>query len=212
MKQLIIMGAGGCGREVLQIALNINQLCNRWDNIAFLDYDEHILDNKKCSAKVIGNDDNYSIQENDEFVCAIGNSKIREKTMAKMEQKGAKFINLIHPTAVIADSAVLSTGIIVYPYSIITADTYIGKGCIINMNCTIAHDITIGDFSTISPSCDITGHCTIGKHVFMGVGARIIPSITIGDNAFIGAGSIVMTKVKADRKVLGNPAKVIQGW
>lgn len=212
MKQLIILGAGGCGREVLQIALNINQISDRWDKFAFLDYNEHILDNKNCIAKVIGNDDNYCIQENDEFVCAIGNSRIREKTMIKMEQKGAEFINLIHPTAVIADSAVLSTGIIVYPYSIITADTSVGKGCIINMNCTIAHDSTIGDFCTISPSCDITGSCTIGNHVFMGVGAHIIPSITIGDSAFICAGSTVMTKVKSDRKVLGNPAKVMQGW
>lgn len=212
MKRLIIMAAGGCGREVLQWALDINEKTPRWDFFGFLDYDEHMLDGKNSVAQIVGNDDSYEIQDNDEFICAVGNGSIRERIINKMEERGARFINLIHPTAIVARSAELGGGVVVYPYSLITADAYVGKGCIINMNCSIAHDVKMSDYCTISPNCDIAGMCTIGKHVFMGVGAHIIPSMTVEDDAYICAGSIVMTKVKAGAKVIGNPAKRIRGW
>lgn len=212
MNRLILLGAGKCGREVLQLALDINKIEKRWGFFGFLDYTDAGLEDKECIAKVIGTDDNYSIQENDHFICTIGDGCLREKIMKKMEDKGAKFVNLIHPTAVIADSAHLSEGIIVYPYTVITTDTHIGKGCIINMNCTIAHDVVIKDYCTISPGCNITGGCSIGSNVFLGVGANIIPNVKIGDRAMICAGSVVMTNVKADRKTMGNPAKVYTPW
>lgn len=212
MKRLIIMAAGGCGREVLQWALDCNEKTPRWDFFGFLDYDKHILDGKNTVAKIIGNDEDYEIQENDEFVCAVGNGALREKIIDKMEKRGAHFIDLVHPTAVVARSAVLEGGVIVYPYSLITADTSVGKGCIINMNCSIAHDVKMGAYCNISPNCDISGMCTIGRNVFMGVGSHIIPSIKVGDNAFICAGSVVMTKVAAGAKMIGNPAKRVRAW
>lgn len=207
MKRLIIIGAGGCGREVLQWAMDINDKTPRWDFFGFLDYDEHALDDKDCPAAIIGNDDTYLIQEDDEFICAIGDGALREKIMTRMQQRGAQFIHLIHPTAVVARSASLGDGVIVYPYASITTDTTIGKGCIINMNSYIAHDVTMGAFCTISPNCTITGACNIEDHVFIGVGAHVIPSIYIGNHAFICAGSIVLSDVKEYTKVIGNPAK-----
>lgn len=204
MKRLVILGGG-----VLQIALSINETQHRWNAFAFLDYDENILNGKKCEAEIIGNDDSYQPQDEDELICAVGNSRIREKIITKLEEKGARFTSIIHPTAFIAKSASVGNGTIVYPYSQITADTSIGKGCIINMNCTIAHDVVIGNFCTISPGCNITGLCTLGSHVFMGVGSSIIPSICIGDEAFVCAGSTVMTKIKPGTKVMGCPARKI---
>lgn len=212
MNRLIIMAASGCGREVLQWALDINEKTPRWDFFGFLDYDEHILDGKDCVAKVVGNDDNYEIKENDEFICAVGNSALREKIINRMEARGAKFINLVHPTAIVARSASLGGGVVVYPNTLITADAKIGKGCIINMNCSIAHDVNMGEYCTISPNCNITGMCTIGEHVFMGVGVQIIPAMKVENGAYICAGSVVMTKVNEGARIIGNPAKRIKGW
>ncbi len=212
MGKLLLLGAGKCGREVLQIAKDINKKEKRWDDFAFLDYSNDGLNDKECDVPIIGNDDEYVVQDTDEFICTIGEGKLREKIITKMEEKGARFINLIHPTAVIAKSAHLSNGIIIYPNSVVTADTTIGKGCVINMNSTIAHDSVLGDYCTISPGCNITGCCTLGEHVFLGVGANIIPNVRVGDRAMICAGSIVMTHVKADRKVMGNPAKSFKQW
>ena len=208
MKRLLIMGAGGCGREVLQWALDINTQEKRWDEFGFLDFDETILNGKKVSAPIIGNDDTYIIGSEDEFICAVGNGILRKKIINKMEKRGAKFITLIHPTAKVADSAFVGRGSILYPYSIISTDTVIGKGCLINMNTSIAHDVHIGEYCTISPNCHVTGACNIDNNVFMGVGVNIIPGIKVGENAFICAGSTVMTKVEPNTKVIGNPAKL----
>ena len=209
MKRLIIMGAGGCGREILQLALDINEKTPRWSFFGFLDYDIDALKGKESVAEIIGNDDNYDIQASDEFVCAVGNGSLRKKIMEKMEGRGAKFISLLHPAAIISRSAKLGEGVVIYPYSQITADTSIGKGCLINMNCTIGHDVTVGEFCTVSPGCNITGMCRIGSNVFMGVGTQIVPSVRIEDNAYLCAGSVVMMKVRAGQKVMGNPAKQV---
>jgi sugar O-acyltransferase (sialic acid O-acetyltransferase NeuD family) len=212
MKRLLILGAGGCGRETLQWAVDLNKTKKRWDEFAFLDYDETMLDGKKCPAKIIGNDDDYNIRPEDEFICAIGSGELRKKIIEKMEKRGAHFITLIHPTAQVADSAKIAEGAILYPYSIVTADVVIGKGCIINMHSSVTHDVRLGDYCTISPNCHIMGACEIGKNVFIGVGSSLIPGIRVGDNAYICAGSTVMTRVKADTRVIGNPAKRVKTW
>lgn len=212
MRRLLILGAGGCGREVLQWANDINEKEKRWDEFAFLDFDETVLNGKKCEAKIIANDDTYVVRDCDEFVCAVGDGLLRKKIIEKMEKKGAKLTTLIHPSAEVTDSAVLGLGSILYPYCVVTADTVIGKGCIINMHTSIAHDVVIGNYCTVSPNCHITGMCTLKENVFLGVGVNVIPNIEIGANAYVCAGSTVMTRVKGDTKVIGNPAKRIKGW
>lgn len=212
MKRLLIMGAGGCGREVMQLAMDINNLEHRWDSFFFLDYDAHILEGKNCEAKIIANDDTYNIRENDEFSCAVGDSALRRKIIKRMEAKGAQFISLIHPTAQIAKSAELGESIIIYPYCIVTADSKIGKGCVINAHTSIAHDVVVGEYCTISPNCHIAGGCMIGDNVFMGIGVNIIPSVKIEKDSYICAGSTIMTRVKEGSKMFGCPAKKIRNW
>ena len=50
---------------------------------------------------------------------AIGNSKIRERLMSDLEQKGAKFPIIIHPSAVVSADAQLGIGTVVMPGAII---------------------------------------------------------------------------------------------
>lgn len=212
MKHLVIIGARGCGREVLEWVRDINEIEHKWDGFSFLDYDEKALDGKRCDVKIIGNEDDYIIQKEDEFVCARGDGKIRKEIIEKMERRGATFVNIIHPTAIVGDSVKIEGAAILYPNCIISADVNIGKGCIVNMNSVIAHDVTLGEYCTLSNNCNISGGCNIGNNIFMGVNAHIIPYTTVEDNAYICAGSTVMTRVKANYKMMGNPAKRIKGW
>lgn len=209
MKNLIVIGAGGCGREVLQWAEDRKKVEDCWNIKGYLDDDLHALDNKKSNYTVLGTVDQYEIQKEDVFVCAIGNPVIREKVVRKMQEKGAEFVSVIHPTAVVADTADIGTGSILYPYSIVSDNADIKEHCIVNMHSCVAHDAILGRYCTVSAFCDITGNTRLGEYVFLGSGVKIVPSTSVGNHAFVCAGSIVMTRVKDNTKVLGNPAKRI---
>lgn len=209
MKNLIIIGAGGCGREILQWAKDINRKDQTWNIKGFLDDDANALNNKKCDISIISSIDDYKIQEDDVFVCGIGDSATRKAVVNKMKEKGAEFVNIIHPTAIVADSCMLGNGVILYPFSLVSDNATVADGCIINMHSSVAHDATLGSYCTISSYCDITGMCTVGNEVFMGTSAKLVPGTKVGNHAFICAGSVVMSRIRDDVKVMGNPAKKI---
>lgn len=210
MKNLIIIAAGGCGREVLQWARDINEAEPRWTIKGFIDDNPDALEGKICSVSVISSVDDYQIEPDDEFVCCIGNSVVRKMVVEKMKAKGAAFVNIIHPNAVIADSCTLGEGVIIYPYALISDNAVIGDGCIINMHSSVAHDSVLGEYCTISAHCDITGMCTLGDRVFMGSTTQVVPGTKVGDDVYICAGSTVMTRVRKGMKMLGNPAKIVK--
>jgi len=209
MKNLIIIGAGGCGREILQWAKDINKREMRWNIKGFIDDDLDALKGKKCDVTILSKIDEYQIEDDDEFTCGIGNGKVRKMVIDKMEAKGAKFVNVIHPNAIVADSCSLGKAIVIYPYALISDNAVIGDGCIINMYSSVAHDSTLGEYCTISAHCDITGMCKLGDHVFMGTTSNMVPSSRIGNDVYICAGSTIMTRLKDGVKVIGNPAKKI---
>lgn len=209
MKNLIIIGAGGCGREILQWAKDINKQEQRWNIKGFIDDHLDALDGKKCDVPVLARIDEYEICEDDEFTCGIGNSKIRKIIIEKLESKGAKFVNIIHPSAVIADSCTLGKATVIYPFALISDNAVLGDGCIVNMYSSVAHDSVLGEYCTISAHCDITGMCKLGDYVFMGTTSHMVPASKIGNDVYICAGSTVMTRLRDGAKVLGNPAKKI---
>ena len=210
MKNLIIIAAGGCGREVLQWAKDVNEVEPRWNIKGFIDDRLNALDGLKCDVTVLSTIDDYIIEPEDEFVCCIGNSNVRKTVVEKLKAKGAKFTTIIHPNAVVADSCTLGEGVIIYPYALISDNAIIGDGCIINMYSSVAHDSTLGEYCTISAHCDITGMCHLGDRVFMGTTSNMVPTTKIGDDVYICAGSTVMTRVRSGLKLLGNPAKIVK--
>ena len=210
MKNLVIVAAGGCGREVLQWAKDINRIENRWNIKGFIDDNLQALTNVKCDVEILSKVDEYEIQPNDEFLCCIGNSNVRQMVVEKLKSRGAVFTTLIHPSAVIAETSTLGEGVIIYPYALISDNAVIGEHCIINMYSSVAHDSQLGEYCTISAHCDVTGMCKLGSRVFMGTTANMVPSSKIGDDAYICAGSTVMGHIRTGKKVLGNPAKIVK--
>lgn len=210
MKNLLIIGAGGCGREVLQWAKDINRQKRRWNIKGFLDDAPDALTGKVCDVAVVAKIDEYPIESDDEFVCCIGNSGSRKAVVERLKAKGATFVTLIHPAAVIADSSVIGQHCIIYPFALISDNAALGDGCIINMYSSVAHDSTLGEYCTVSAHCDITGMCKLGNRVFMGTSSHMVPGSKIGNDAYICAGSTVLGRVRDGAKVFGNPAKPIK--
>ena len=205
-RSLIIIGAGGFGREVLMYAEA--SVDNGADYIikGFLDDDLSALDKYKYGYNVIDTIGNYEICNEDIFICAIGDVKVKKKVCIELQKRGAEFTNVIHPTAIIGKTTSMGFGNIFCPMSIITQNVKIGNFISINTSSSFGHDSKVGNYTTISGGCSVTGYAELGKGVFLGGQSFICPNVSIGDYARIGAGSVVIKNVKANSVVFGNPA------
>lgn len=207
MKKLLIIGARGWGREVYDIA----SACIKTDAElmvkGFLDDNAYALDDYKNYPPIIGPVESYEIQKDDVFICALGDVNYKKKYVKLILDKGGEFISLIHPTAVLGNNAQLGTGCIVGAFANVSSDTTIGNFVTFSIKAGMGHDSTIGDYSHIGGMCCISGFVTVGESVTIHPGSIIVPHRKIGDNAIIGTGSVVISNVKPDTTVFGNPAK-----
>ena len=209
MDDLIIIGASGFGREVLQIVKDINKERPTWTVLGFLDDNPDALKGYECDYTVIGSIREWEPKENEHFVMAIANPKIKEEVTTNLEKKGAQFVSIIHPTAIIGSFNKIGRGVVVHPYAKITVNTTIGNFVSL-LGSNIGHDVTVGDYTTISGICAINGRAVVGKRVFIGGHAVIAPSKKVGDDAYVGSGSVVVSNIRAGYKVFGNPAKKME--
>lgn len=206
MKDIIIVGAGGFGRELLQWIKDINMIKSKWKIKGFIDDNLNALNGYECDYKIIGKISQWKPNKNEVFACAIADPKTKEKVTTLLKEKDAVFEKIIHPTALIGSFNKIGEGFIAYPHSGINVNTKIGDFVTL-LSSGVGHDVKIGNYTTISSYCDITGHVEIGSKVFIGSHATIIPNCIIGNNVYIGAGSVVIRNVKENKKVFGNPAR-----
>lgn len=152
MQTLLIIGAGGHGRVVAEIAAACGY--NK-KSIAFLD------DNALGAVGKIEEMDLY-VPHYDGVFIAIGNNALRQSLTLQLSQiNGAMLITLIHPTAYVSPSATIGQGTVVEPKAVINTNSRIGQGCIISVGTIIDHDCEIGEFCHINAGMI----CSAGSHV-----------------------------------------------
>lgn len=206
MKNIIIVGAGGFGRELLLLIKKINKVYSKWKIKGFIDDNLLALDGYECDYPVLGKIECWEPTEDEVFACAIAAPKTKEKVVSLLKSRGACFAQIIHPEVSLGEFNSIGEGVVMYAKSGMTVNIKVGHFVTI-LSSGIGHDVTIDNFSTISSYCGINGQVHIGKRVFIGSNATIIPGRTIGDDTFISAGSVVIRNVKPGTKVFGNPAR-----
>ena len=205
---LVIIGAGGLAREVF----DLSHLCYGNDpkfNVkGFLsDGPSNIQD--MGYPPVLGKVEDYEVSADDVFFCAIGNVFDRKKTVEIILTKGGKFINLIHPTAIISPSAQIGTGVAIKAFCTIASDVRIGNFNYLQSSVIIGHDVVLGDFCQVNSFSFFAGCVTVGNLCSINAGAKLIQSIKVEDESVVGIGSIVLRNVKKGSTVFGVPAKKI---
>ncbi|MGJ8641370.1 MAG: acetyltransferase [Opitutaceae bacterium] len=207
MKRLIIVGAGGFGREVFAWAMDHPDCGELWEMHGFLDDNLSVLDDFEYPVGVIDTVEGYTPGDDDLFLCAIGSPEIRFDVCERLIEKGAKFYTLVHPSVCVGGNVTLGEGSIVCPHAVLTVDISVGEFVIINCMSTVGHDVEIGDYVTLSGHCDVTGNVEIGEGTLLGSGARILPGKKVGSDCLVGAGAVVIRSVPDGQKVFGNPAQ-----
>lgn len=209
MNRLILIGAGGFGREVLAWASDAPEHGCAWEIAGFLDDDPHALDHRSLPLGILGNIEEHHPQPDERFLCAIAEPGTRRRVCEDLEARGAQFITLVHPTAWVGPRVTVGAGSILCPKTVATCDVSLGRHVVLNLSTAVGHDAVIGDFAVLSSFCDVTGKVTLGAEAFLGSGARILPGRHIGARARVGAGSVVIRDVREGESVFGNPAQRI---
>lgn len=209
MKELIIIGAGGFGREVSVLAENAHGFGKEFCVKGFLDDDLQALDNYIGYPPVIGSVTTYIPNVNDVFVCAIANPSVKRSIVKLLKNKAAHFITLIHQRATFTKNCTIGNGCIIADNVRLGCDCSVGDFVSVQAGCSIGHDSQIGPWCHLHPSAFLGGHVTVGKSVRVYPHAVIKPEVMIGEASTIGAASFVMKDVKEGMTTFGNPARSI---
>lgn len=212
MKDLIIFGASGFGREVAWLVERINKVEPTWNLLGFMDDDESIQGSLINGYKVLGKMKDTSSYRDAFFVCAVGASRVREKIIGNLKSVNPdiKFATLIDPSVEMSNLVTIGEGSIICAHTIITVNIVIGKFVTINLDCTIGHDAVLKDFVTLYPSVNVSGITKIGHAVELGTGMQIIQGKAIGDYSIVGAGAVVVKDIPEKCTAVGSPAKPIK--
>jgi sugar O-acyltransferase (sialic acid O-acetyltransferase NeuD family) len=208
-RNLVIICAGGLGREVFAWATQAIGIDSPWRIKGFLDAKSSALDGFSYECKILGDPADYRVMEDDVFIGAIGNPADKIKCYSPILAQGGRFVNVIHPLANIGNNVKLGNGIVVAPFASLTVDVTVGDHVSIGAFTNIGHDTVIGSWSQISSHCGVNGASSLGEGVFLGSHACIIPKVCVGSWAYVGAASVVVRNVEPNVKVFGNPASPI---
>jgi sugar O-acyltransferase (sialic acid O-acetyltransferase NeuD family) len=218
MKKVVIIGAGGFGREVLDVMDACNQAGEAYDALGFIidpQYGEPgtIINDKP----VLGGFDWLERHAGEVYVtCGVGPSHQRYQLVQRAAALNCRFFNLIHPSAILTRWISMGEGVIITAGCILTNQIKIGNHVHINLDCTVGHDVSIQDYVTLAPGVHVSGKITLGTGCYVGTGTNFVEKINVGEWSIIGAGSTVTANVPANTTVVGVPGRVIKqrenGW
>lgn len=211
MNDLIIYGAGGLGRELVEIIEEINAVRQQWRILGFVD-DGADTGKDVCGYPVLGGLDFFRRHAGRIGVApGFADCAAKEKIFNKLREFSPDlyFPVIVHPSSYISTRATFEEGAVVARYCSINVNAKIGKCVLISNKSEVSHEVSIGDFSSVMPSVNISGNVTVGKSVFLGVQAAVLQGTTVGGGSVVGMGSMVLADVPAGCTVVGNPAEII---
>lgn len=209
MKHLVIIGAGGFGREMFAAAREAVGYGTDFDIKGFLDDRLDALADFAGYPSVISSLADYHPASDDVFVTALGNIATRRKCVEKIAAKGGRFMSVIHRSASLGPNVTVGAGTYIAHNAVLTADVHVGDHVCIFQSTSIGHDTVLGDYSHVYAQCALGGAIKVGAGAAIYPGACIAPRRTIGENAVVGIGSVVLLDVPANATVFGNPATIV---
>lgn len=212
IKNLVIYGSGGFGREVLELIKDINNAENKkWNILGFLNDSPDMHGVIVNEYPILGGVEWLEkFKDPISVVIAIGNSNNRKLISRKINMSNIEFPNIIHPSVKISGFIKLGKGNVICAGNILTTDIRIADFVILNLACTVGHDVIINNYSTILPGSNISGNVIIEECVELGTKCCVIPNVRINENTLVGAGATVIKDLPAHCTAVGSPAKPIK--
>lgn len=197
-RPLFVIGAGGHASVVIdacrRLGLGLEQLRLR-DAVPGMRVFDLLAEVPEVTPAIAGHG----------FHVAVGNTASRERLHGLALAAGAEPWTVIHPAAVIAESAAIGGGSLVAALALVAPRAAIGSATIINHGAIVEHDCAVGDFAHIAPRATLGGGARVGDRCLIGAGAVVLPGVSIGAGTIVGAGAVITADVSGGTWV-GVPA------
>ncbi|MEZ4699383.1 MAG: acetyltransferase [Rhodothermales bacterium] len=211
MPSLVVVGAGGLGRETAVLAQEICAAGGTFDLLGFLDDAPELQRQTVLGLPVLG-DIAWLAQHPDvHYVLALGASQTRRRIHHDHRLSDTRAATLAHPSVHLHPSVRLGPGCLLFRGAVLMLNTTLGPHAIVDVNCTVGHDATLAAFSTLHPGCHVSGHVRIGEAAELGTGSVVLPGRQVGEGAIVGAGAVVTADLPPHRTAVGVPARPLPG-
>jgi len=202
-KRIHIIGAGGHARVVIQLA----RACG-YTVVGILDDDRNKIGSELLGVPVTGTAQSQATLDEDiPAMIAIGKNATRERLDRELNHR---WVSLIHPSAVVDDTAEIGEGTVVMAGAIVQAGSILGRHTVLNTGATVDHDCHLADFSHVCPGVNLPGNVQIGVGAMIGAGATAIPGAIVGDWSVVGAGSTIVRSIPDNVTAVGAPARSLE--
>ena len=210
---LVVVGAGGFGREALDVVEDINAAAPSqvWNVVGVVDDAPSTVNLDRLAARratYVGTvEDLLGRVDRPRYVVGIGSPSVRRSIAENLEAAGLNAATLVHPAATLGRPVEVGAGTVVCAGARVATNVTLGRHVHLTPNVSVGHDTTLGNFVSMNPASSVSGDCTIGEGVLVGVGAVVLNQLIVGANAVVGGGACVVTHVLSGATVKGVPAR-----
>lgn len=207
---LLILGAGGFGREVVDVVDAVNRAHDEapWQLVGFLDDGSPATDLlDRLGVPLLGGREVLDQHAGAWYVVGVAAAGPRRALSAAADAAGLHAATLVHPSATLGRDTTLGEGSILCAHTDVTTHVTVGRHVHVDRQVTVGHDSVLGDLVTLHPGATISGAVTLGEGCTVGSNAVVIQGRTVGAGAFVGAGAAVVRDVEPGVTVVGVPAR-----
>lgn len=204
---VVVIGAGGFGRE----ALDVIDAIGGYDVLGVLDIDPSAQNLERLAERgtaYLGTEDDWlAAGGSAQYVIGVGEPAKRAQVEEKFSGSGLTAATVIHPSAVIGSRVTIEEGVVICGGVQVSTNVRLGRFVHLNAHATIGHDSVLSDFVSINPAATISGAVTIGAGTLVGAGAVVLQNLQVGADAVVGASACVVRNVPNGATVKGVPAR-----